>query len=205
MRKLVLGVLGATALVGASAANAVEFVGSTLGCFGTGCTPLSASSYNGLTFNSGSFDQNTSAGGFAGIGSGNTDTLGLVSQNGSLFNYTGTAFSLLVNFTAPAGVTGGTTYQALLTGDVSGANNGGVHFSFTNPAQAFTFPGGTFTLTVDNFTVSGTDVNTPITGFIQAAVTGVPEPATWAMMLLGFGGVGFAMRRRRSSVLAQIA
>jgi hypothetical protein len=28
------------------------------------------------------------------------------------------------------------------------------------------------------------------------AAAGVPEPATWAMMLLGFGGVGFAMRRR---------
>jgi DNA-binding beta-propeller fold protein YncE len=25
----------------------------------------------------------------------------------------------------------------------------------------------------------------------------VPEPATWAMMLLGFGGIGFAMRRKR--------
>lgn len=30
-------------------------------------------------------------------------------------------------------------------------------------------------------------------------VTGaVPEPATWAMMLVGFGGIGFAMRRRKS-------
>jgi hypothetical protein len=28
--------------------------------------------------------------------------------------------------------------------------------------------------------------------------TGVPEPATWAMMLLGFGGIGMAMRRRRT-------
>jgi len=27
----------------------------------------------------------------------------------------------------------------------------------------------------------------------------VPEPSTWAMMLLGFGGVGVAMRRRRKS------
>jgi len=36
----------------------------------------------------------------------------------------------------------------------------------------------------------------------QAAV---PEPATWAMMLLGFGVVGGAMRRRRSSHLAQLA
>lgn len=26
--------------------------------------------------------------------------------------------------------------------------------------------------------------------------SGVPEPATWAMLLIGFGGIGFAMRRR---------
>ena len=29
----------------------------------------------------------------------------------------------------------------------------------------------------------------------------VPEPTTWAMMLLGFGGIGFAMRRRNSAKL----
>jgi hypothetical protein len=34
----------------------------------------------------------------------------------------------------------------------------------------------------------------------------VPEPATWALMLLGFGGIGFAMRRgRRNLALPQIA
>jgi hypothetical protein len=32
----------------------------------------------------------------------------------------------------------------------------------------------------------------------------LPEPATWAMMLLGFAGVGLAMRRRRP-VIAQLA
>ena len=31
------------------------------------------------------------------------------------------------------------------------------------------------------------------------SATAVPEPATWAMMLAGFGAVGFAMRRRRQS------
>jgi hypothetical protein len=37
--------------------------------------------------------------------------------------------------------------------------------------------------------------------------TPVPEPATWAMMLLGFGGVGMAMRRsrKRNGRLLQIA
>jgi hypothetical protein len=35
----------------------------------------------------------------------------------------------------------------------------------------------------------------------------VPEPGTWAMMLLGFGGMGVAMRRRRrtGAQLAQVA
>lgn len=38
--------------------------------------------------------------------------------------------------------------------------------------------------------------------FMPAAV---PEPATWAMMLLGFGAIGFSMRKRRRPTLAQIA
>ena len=33
----------------------------------------------------------------------------------------------------------------------------------------------------------------------------VPEPATWAMMLVGFAGIGMSLRRRRQTVLAQIA
>jgi hypothetical protein len=34
----------------------------------------------------------------------------------------------------------------------------------------------------------------------------VPEPATWAMMLLGFGGIGFQMRSKRGSAsIRQIA
>ena len=33
----------------------------------------------------------------------------------------------------------------------------------------------------------------------------VPEPATWAMMLLGFGAAGFAMRRRLKPTLAKVA
>lgn len=36
-------------------------------------------------------------------------------------------------------------------------------------------------------------------GGITAAAA-VPEPGTWAMMLLGFGGIGVAMRKRRRTV-----
>ena len=31
------------------------------------------------------------------------------------------------------------------------------------------------------------------------SMAAVPEPGTWALMLLGFGAVGFSMRRRRSA------
>ena len=34
------------------------------------------------------------------------------------------------------------------------------------------------------------------------SVTAVPEPSTWAMMLLGFVGLGYAAFRRRSKGLA---
>jgi hypothetical protein len=33
----------------------------------------------------------------------------------------------------------------------------------------------------------------------RSAVSAVPEPATWAMMIFGFGAVGVAMRRRKSA------
>ena len=41
---------------------------------------------------------------------------------------------------------------------------------------------------------------------VQGPEGAVPEPSTWAMMLLGFGAIGAAMRRRRqSAVLPQVA
>jgi hypothetical protein len=42
---------------------------------------------------------------------------------------------------------------------------------------------------------------------VMAGAAAVPEPATWGMMLLGFAGIGVAMRRsrRRGGALMQIA
>jgi PEP-CTERM motif len=37
------------------------------------------------------------------------------------------------------------------------------------------------------------------------ATAAVPEPATWMMMILGFGFVGAAVRRRRSDEVAALA
>jgi hypothetical protein len=33
----------------------------------------------------------------------------------------------------------------------------------------------------------------------------LPEPATWAMMIIGFGAAGYSIRRRRKALLTQVA
>jgi hypothetical protein len=39
-------------------------------------------------------------------------------------------------------------------------------------------------------------------GEIRAFLVPVPEPGTWAMMLIGFGAIGWSIRRRRPSLAA---
>ena len=51
-----------------------------------------------------------------------------------------------------------------------------------------------FTRTTKNNPV--TDENTPVFTLGQVEVPAIPEPATWAMMIAGFGLVGMSMRRR---------
>ncbi|MEP6785399.1 MAG: PEPxxWA-CTERM sorting domain-containing protein [Sphingomonadales bacterium] len=45
-------------------------------------------------------------------------------------------------------------------------------------------------------TANNCDLNFRVTGTTAAAV---PEPASWAMMITGFGAVGFGLRRRRAT------
>lgn len=211
MRRLIIMALGATALATTSVANATAFVGSTGGCFGTSCTPTStASLVSGgatLSFASGTFNQ-VDSNGFLAIGSGNppTDTLGLFTLTGttgtSTFN---SPFTLLVNFTSPTGVAGvpstASSFFSTITGSVTDTNAGGVFVNFDNTAHLFNSNSGPFTLTVNDLGVSNNGLATPITG----QITAVPEAKTWALMLLGFAGIGFAMRRGRRPVLAQVA
>lgn len=53
---------------------------------------------------------------------------------------------------------------------------------------------GTFTSSLDNVQSTLT-----VTSFTGKASGPVPEPATWALMIVGFGAVGAAMRRVRPS------
>lgn len=58
---------------------------------------------------------------------------------------------------------------------------------------------GTYQLTVGG-TAPGRRGNGSYAGTISfaAGAGAVPEPATWALMIMGFGAIGFAMRRQRS-------
>jgi hypothetical protein len=47
-------------------------------------------------------------------------------------------------------------------------------------------------------TTASYDVNTPFNG-TYTLTAAVPEPSTWAMMILGFAGIGFMAYRRKSS------
>ena len=106
----------------------------------------------------------------------------------------------MVNFTQPSGTAGNNVFTAILTGSVSSLQNGGVFLNFDNTAHLFSSAAGPFTLTINDVSINpGQTIG--ISGQIQA----VPEPATWGMMLLGFAGIGFVMRRKRQPALAQLA
>jgi hypothetical protein len=103
-------------------------------------------------------------------------------------------FTLFVNFTAPAGTTPNPgDFFASITGSVTG-NSGSLHVDFNNTPQLFTYAGGTFTLALNDLDVS-VGGSTNVSGFLIASP--VPEPSTWAMIILGFMGVGFMAYRRR--------
>jgi hypothetical protein len=63
-----------------------------------------------------------------------------------------------------------------------------------------------FTATSNSQVLSFLSVGTPsglppIALLDGVSLTAVPEPATWAMMLLGFGGIGAMIRRRRQTLV----
>jgi hypothetical protein len=88
----------------------------------------------------------------------------------------------------------------------SSGGNGGEYndtlffqFNFANPTTSVDLSRMGFSNAIGVYSTGG--------GGTGGETGGVPEPSTWAMMLLGFGGMGVAMRRRRrsGSVLLQAA
>jgi PEP-CTERM motif len=87
---------------------------------------------------------------------------------------------------------GGSAYRLTLT-------NAFFTFSLDLDTQAFLVAGQT--TQVDNH-LSSIEINSTATAvgsnFDGTFTTGVPEPSSWAMMLLGFAGIGLMAHRRNS-------
>jgi len=63
---------------------------------------------------------------------------------------------------------------------------------------------GSHTLFVNGALAAGIS-NASYSGTLNISPAAVPEPAAWALMLLGFGAIGVTMRRRQKPILAQLA
>lgn len=206
----------AAAAASTTAANATVTVSAVAGC-NTYCGALPIT-----------YDFNSPAGtpSFVGgnvVGPGTTTNAFAAPVGGS-----GLYYSVGPSTTHPGTITLGSNIGAFsfIWGSIDTFNflsilTAGGTYSFSGSAIAALIPtpaNGSQTLNPQNpivtFLLSGLDqtnvrlrLNSSQNAFEidDIAVSPVPEPATWAMMFLGFGALGFAMRRRKGSRLTQLA
>ena len=131
------------------------------------------------------------------------------------------SFSDSATFTLPeTGTTGSSITNSATMNSMTGAISGDIDFSrifLTDPTGtqfdfSLTPTGlvetgnillnsmlGTYTLTVQGTANTAATYGGNIT--YTAPTAAVPEPATWALLILGFGAVGFAMRKRGANAV----
>jgi hypothetical protein len=118
-------------------------------------------------------------------GSGSRSATGSVTFNGKILGY-------IVHTTNRDGATFAETNFLGAPGTTYGA----LHPSLEGSPDGFAIGGS------GNKTLTFSMASTRAVGDYVRVITGVPEPRSWAMMLAGFGLVGFGMRRRRTAVAA---
>jgi hypothetical protein len=197
----VLGLAAVAATIASAPAKAeITFQGSTLGCFGASCAPAFASpvASGGLTFTGSTFGPSTTSNGFLSIGNDAVNNFGVFTLNGTASQSYDVPFSLQIHFNVPTSASpANSQYDATVFGSVTAVNGGGVFIDFDNAAQQFTIDGGGFSLFLTDLSVPAGGTNN-----ISGVITATPEPSTWAMMILGFIGVGFTAYRRRNNDVA---
>jgi PEP-CTERM motif-containing protein len=179
MRKVFIGLVGAAALAMGSAASATI----TLDTCSMSCTGPSTVG-------------NTTTIGYSESGLGNpfTESLSFTNTLAGLYTISLDTSDRAVNFTS-AVLSDGVNNYAL-----SSAFDDGTFELWTRSTTLIAM--GQYTLTI----MGNTSDSGALAGTVTILDHGVPEPATWMMMLLGFGAIGWQLRRRRSTLaLAQAA
>lgn len=210
---ILAGVTSAIVFAAAPAkASLVAFSFSTEGCFvaSGSCTPSSDTSKSNpnLNFNGSSFTGSTSNS----INLTAAD-LGVFTLGDGNHDYSGN-FDLAVTFTQPAGASPNPgVFTALFSGSVTngkGGQTGSALINFDNTPQLFSFLGGTFTLQLNDVAISALNTDTGLTGLLTltSSTTGstppVPEPSTWAMMIIGFCSLGFLTYKRKKQAALNV-
>jgi hypothetical protein len=85
----------------------------------------------------------------------------------------------------------GTNFTNPSNGNQTAPGTNGLFSVVGNAGEQFTSV--TFSSTANSFEVDNLAVRD---------VGGVPEPAVWSMMIVGFGGIGGLLRRRRAAPVA---
>ncbi|GGB28686.1 hypothetical protein GCM10011380_17910 [Sphingomonas metalli] len=149
----------------------------------------------------------------------------LTYYNGTILNgteLTGLTFNLSINFTDPAlGLLTKSFALGLKSTPNTGTDDENADYIYLPSLQStanFTANGQSYAFELRGFAnVKGDGYlnstsrefhvreNGTATADVYGVLTAVPEPATWAMMLVGFGMVGAATRYRRRSTKAAIA
>ena len=125
---------------------------------------------------------------------------------------TTSAFGTQISYAVVPGTFNGAPGNATLgfaTGDIfADLNITGTTLGFTQ----FVSPAGDLFSLVNNmpvFNLGTFNLTSIVSGNstlrISAASGAVPEPATWAMMMLGFGAMGATLRRRKTTTRVQFA
>ena len=182
--------IAAVALVASTAANA----------------QLAGTQVDGsLSFNGNSINYFDPAFGFVPAGVGNsTSANGVTIGSGTEFGFSQSGtFDIMADFTDD---------QLVLQEDIFlSALFNPQQFTFTSltpgsfaglSLASSNFTGLTYGVSGDTITINWTggamSRGTQLQAVFDILPAAVPEPATWAMMLLGFAGIGVAMRRKRS-------
>jgi hypothetical protein len=178
---------GAAALTIASAANATLIISTP-----TSVTVSGPSTTNNIDYTFG----------YSGSGTDSpfTETVSWMNDLGGLYGISLTTIASAVDGPTDVDITGtavtGTGIQTPISLLPDPFNNDLVEYYSLSGLE---LGAGTYTLTID-----GTRGNTgSFGGNVAFQADTAPEPATWAMMLLGFGAIGWRLRRRLRPGLTQ--
>jgi PEP-CTERM motif len=193
-----LGLIAVVTVISAPA-NAVTFTGFTDGCFAAiGCTNFTSPVQDGkgLTFTGSTF---------SGVNAGSSFSLGSFSTTTMPTTDYSESFDLKATFTAP-GPTGSTTFDLDVSGILSGHRDDTTGFYVISLDTPVSEIFGNYKVSISlrcgeesDCVVSHGEEDDSSSVKAYGVITPIPEPSTWAMMILGFFGVGFmAYRRKRT-------